>query len=268
MPICVVYEPTNQIYAKGMEDKMSNGNSRKVRNLGLLLIVALGLLSACAPASGQGGDEGLKNTISVTGFGQASGVPDTAMIQLGVSILGNDVTSAINDSNATMEAITAALGELGIPPENILTSNFNVWPEDRGVFESEPSGLSRQFRVESTLQVKVAGTDKSGEVLQASLEAGANNIYGLTFSIDDSSALVSEARAAAIADAKDRAAEIAEELGVELGDALIIAESTSGMPQFSGLAFAESAVGGGAPPLSPGETTVSAQISITFAIVR
>jgi uncharacterized protein YggE len=247
---------------------MLNKNSRMARNLGLVLIAAVGLLSACAPASSQDAEQGLINTISVTGFGEANGVPDTAMIQLGVSILGDNVTPAIDESNAVMEAITAALSELGIPAENIQTTNFNVWPDER--FSPETGLLTgeRQVRVESTLQIKVAGTDLVGEVIQAALEAGANNIYGLSFSIDDSSALVSEARSAAIDDAKERAAEIAEAMGVELGDALIINESTSSFPQFSGFAVAETAIGGGAPPLSPGQTTINAQINITFAISR
>jgi uncharacterized protein YggE len=190
------------------------------------------MLSACAGGVAQPADDAMKNTISVIGFGEASGVPDTAMIQLGVSILGEDVTSAIDRSNATVERITVALSNLGIAADDIQTTNFNVWPDER--FGPEFSA-ERQFRVESNLQIRVAGIEQVGEAIQVALEAGANNIYGLNFSIDDPSALISEARAAAIEDAKDRAAEIAEALGVELGEALVIAESSGGfVPQFSG----------------------------------
>lgn len=240
------------------------------RAVTVLAFTAL-LLSACATtASGvQSSGELLRDTITVTGFGEASGTPDLATVQLGVSVLDDDVSEAIAQSNATVGDITQALIATGVLEEDIQTTNFNVWPEDRYDPETGfPSG-ERVFRVESTLQVKVQGTENVGDVIQAALDSGANNIYGLNFSIDDPSALVSEARAAAIEDAKERAGEIADQLGVQLGDAILVAESSSGgAPFITSVAAMEIGIGGGGPPISPGESTVTAQISITFALSR
>jgi uncharacterized protein YggE len=228
------------------------------------------LLSACStttPGVQSSGDL-LRDTITVSGFGEANGIPDLATVHLGINVLDSDVNKAIAQSNATIEDITQALISIGLLEKDIRTTNFNVWPQDR--FDPEtgsPSG-QRDFRVESTLQVKVLGIENVGEAIQVALNAGANNVFGLNFSIEDPSALVSEARAAAIEDAKERAAEIAEELNVQLGEAIIIAESSGGaIPLIRSVAVAEMAVGGG-PPISPGESTVTAQISITFAISR
>lgn len=244
----------------------------RIRRNNLLLLVALTalLVSACStsvPGAQSSGDL-LRDTITVSGYGEANGVPDLATIHLGVNVLDADVNDAIGQSNTTIDDITQALIAIGVLEKDIRTTNFNVWPEDR--FDPEtgfPSG-DRQFRVESTLQVEVRGIENVGEVIQTALDAGANNVYGLNFSIEDPSALVSEARSAAIEDAKVRAAEIADELDVQLGEAIIIAESSGGAaPIIRSLASVEMAVGGG-PPISPGESTVSAQISITFAISR
>lgn len=244
----------------------------RIRRTNLLLLVALTalLVSACStsvPGAQSSGDL-LRDTITVSGYGEANGVPDLATIHLGVNVLDADVNDAIGQSNTTIDDITQALIAIGVLEKDIRTTNFNVWPEDR--FDPEtgfPSG-DRQFRVESTLQVEVRGIENVGEVIQTALDAGANNVYGLNFSIEDPSALVSEARSAAIEDAKVRAAEIADELDVQLGEAIIIAESSGGAaPIIRSLASVEMAVGGG-PPISPGESTVSAQISITFAISR
>jgi uncharacterized protein YggE len=247
----------------------STNRIRISRSVAIIALTAL-LLTACAttaPGVQSSGDL-LRDTITVTGFGEASGTPDLATVQLGVSVLDADVSEAIAQSNATIGDITQALIATGVLEEDIQTTNFNVWPDDR--FDPEtgfPTG-ERTFRVESTLQVKVHGIENVGDVIQAALDAGANNVYGLSFSIDDPSALISEARAAAIEDAKERAGEIAEELDFQLVEAIIIAESSGGViPLYAGLGAMEAAVGGG-PPISPGESTVTAQISITFAISR
>lgn len=242
---------------------------RRISPFLLIILVAL-LLSACGtttPGAQSSGDL-LRDTITVSGFGEAHGIPDLATVHLGVNVLDADVSEAIAQSNATIEDITQALIAISVLEKDIRTINFNVWPEDRYDTETGfPSG-ERVFRVESTLQVEVKGIENVGEVIQAALEAGANNVFGLNFSIEDPSALVSEARATAIEDAKERASEIAEELNVQLGEAIIIAESSGGaIPLFGGMGAMEMAVGGG-PPISPGESTVTAQISITFAISR
>lgn len=247
-------------------------STKRIRRSSSILFIALTalVLSACTdltPGVQSSGDL-LRDTITVTGFGEATGTPDLATVQLGVNVLDADVSEAIAQSNATIDDITQALSALGILEQDIRTTNFNVWPEDRFSPETGIPTGERVFRVESTLQVQVHGTENVGEVIQAALDAGANNIFGLNFSIDDPSALVSEARAAAIEDARERAGEIAGQLGVQLGEAIIIAESSGGVAPFiTGFASMELGLGGG-PPISPGESTVTAQISITFAISR
>jgi uncharacterized protein YggE len=58
---------------------------------------------------------------------------------------------------------------------------------------------------------------KTGELLQEALEAGANNVGGISFSVADPKALQQKARDQAIADAQAKAEQLAAGLGAQLG---------------------------------------------------
>jgi hypothetical protein len=236
------------------------------------LLVLASVLAGCGAVTGAGtaslpSAQGYLDTISVTGFGEAYGAPDTGTIQLGFSTSNVDVGQAMSQSNATVERLTQAMLGLGIAAEDIQTTNFSVWPEERyDPASGLPSG-EKIYRVENTISVKIRQLDSMPQVIESGLANGANNLYGLNFSIDDSGALAAEARSAAVADARARAGELAAELGVTLGDARIANEIyNTGYP-----ASFEAAIGvggGGAPPISEGQLSVNIQVVVTFDIVR
>jgi len=154
------------------------------------------------------------NTITVQGYGEARGIPDMASINLGVNIDNADIAKAVQESNEKIADLTAALLGLGIEPPDIQTTGFNVFADYRYDPVTGQSTGERFFSVDSTLQVNVRNVDEVGKVLETALENGANNIYGLSFGIQDTDALTAEARAAAVDDARERAEQMAEKLGV------------------------------------------------------
>ena len=248
-------------------------NHQNVRPILAGLLILSTMLAGCVAGSGSTtavnpSSQGYLDTISVTGFGEAFGVPDTGTIQLGFSTSNVDIGQAMSQSNATVERLTQAMLGVGIASEDIQTTNFSVWPEERyDPLTGLPTG-EKTYRVENTLSVKVRQLDSMPQVIEAGLANGANNLYGLNFSIDDSGALAAEARSAAVADARARAEELATELGVSLGEARIASEIyNTGYPT----SF-EAAVGlgggGGAPPVSEGQLSVNIQVVVTFDIVR
>jgi len=234
--------------------------------LGAASVIALagcGRLPVSAPAAEQStGAE----TITVTGYGEANGDPDVLTVEVGVSVSSTDISQAVASSNTTIERITGALGELGIDENDVQTTGFNVWPEDiYSPVTGSPTG-EKNYRVDSTLRVKVKQVDRAGVVLEAVIKNGANNIYGMTFGIQDTTSLASQARTAAIADARVRAAQLAKELGVTLGEVQKATE-VSGGPIFP--AYAAMGVGGGGGvPVTPGLITVSISVEVTFAVTR
>jgi uncharacterized protein len=233
------------------------------------LVAVLAVLSLLAlPVSAQeittNPASGPVNSITVNGFGEASGTPDVAYITLGIDTVNTDVGQAVEQANTQMDAIIAALGEAGVVPEDIQTAYFNVY-SDFFDANNQPT-TDRVYHVQNSVTVTVRDTSQVSGVINAALEAGANSVNGLSFGIADTSSLEQEARQAAVDDARQRAQQLADIFGVTLGDAIIITEVPAGY--FPGMPYASQVGLGGAggPQIAPGQLQVSVQVSVTFAI--
>jgi uncharacterized protein len=113
--------------------------------------------------------------------------------------------------------------------------------------------------------VKVRDLSQLGSVLSAVVEAGANSIYGINFSVEDRQAAIAEARQLAIEDAQAKAEAIAGEAGVTLGEIVNISVSSGDSPQNfydeKGGAFAEADV-----PIAAGTLAITMQAHLTYEI--
>lgn len=237
---------------------------------GLILITLLAMLAVACSANATPGVQALPEeggAVTVVGRGEAFGQPDKASVQVGVETFGETVEEATQTNQATLEAIMAAMEELGIAPENIQTTNYNLWADQRRGEEGF-AGI-RGYWVSNQVSVTVLDITQTGEVLQAATEAGANNIFGIQFSVSDPAALESEARANAMADAEARAAELAELAGLDLGQARVVSEVIGQVPiGFRGIGGADFAVAEAAipePGVSPGQLSVSVQVQVTYS---
>jgi uncharacterized protein YggE len=202
--------------------------------------------------------------IVVSGYGEAYGEPDMATLQIGYNTQDAELPSAVDRSNTTVQAIRDAILAKGVDSSDLQTSNYNVWIEQRYDPQTgQPTG-EIYYHVDSTLTITVRNIADLSAILQAGLTAGANNIYGISFSVDDPTALQAEARAKAAEDAQGRAAQIAQQMGVVLGSPISISESWSGS---GGMRQAEAgvAMGGGGPPISTGLLSVSVTLNVTYS---
>jgi len=232
----------------------------------LLAMIAVGLSGA---AWSQGATAAVRS-ISVTGQGEASGPPDRAQISAGVQTIATTVAQASQANQATVEAIMRALGQQGIDKKDIQTSNYSIWPEQQQDPQQANQMRITGYYVSNVVTVIVKDIDKVGEVLAAVTNAGANSIHGVQFMVEDTAALEQRARAAAMADARAQAAELAELAGVELGEVLTISMSSGGgypVPMMANRGgdymMAEAAA---VPGISPGQLSVNVQVYVTFAI--
>ena len=234
------------------------------------VIGVLGAVAVTGCATAKGDDAGTE-TISVTGYGEARGNPDIASLTIGVNVANASIDAAVEESNATVARITAALTGLGILEADIQTTNFNVWKED--IYSPDTGQVTgeQRYHVDSSVQVNVRDVTKASEVLKVAIETGANNIYGPNFAIDNTDALAAQARAAAVVDARVRAEQVAAELGVTLGEVMSVKEVSGGqvVAYLAAAGFGRGGGGGeGGPPISEGSLTVSIQLEVSFAIVR
>ena len=231
--------------------------------VGLTGCAALGAVPTAAPAPIQ--SSAPTNSITVNGVGRANGAPDIANVQLGVDIANTDIGQAVSEANQTMDAVTEALKGMGVADEDLQTMGFNVWTEEVYDPATGQSTGERRYHVSNQLQVIVRDLSSIENLLDSALAAGANNVNGLTFSIDDTTALAQDARARAVADAQARAENLAADMGVTLGDPISAVEATSSDPmpvvQAAGLGG-----GGGAPVISQGQLSVVVQVSMTYSI--
>ncbi|KPL18443.1 MAG: hypothetical protein AMJ93_13795 [Anaerolineae bacterium SM23_84] len=240
---------------------------RKMFIAGMLLVSVLVLATGCSTATGAGSAATPPNrSITVVGMGKAYGTPDVANVTIGVETSDESVQKAVDDNAAKMTDIIAALKDLGIAGKDIQTSNFSVWAErEPQRLEVEGAEGPVTYRVNNQVSVKVRDLGLLGDVLDQVVAAGANNIYGIGFSVDDPSDLQAEARANAVEDARARAESLAELNGVQVGDVLSISEVITGAGPVYERAAAAVPYGAGAP-IEPGELEVQMSVQITYAM--
>ena len=201
--------------------------------------------------------------VTMSGHGEARAVPDTAMLSAGVSAQAATAAAALAANTARMQAVLAALKKLGVPDKDIQTSNFSVSPQ----YTSGNGEAPRITGYQATNQVEVRREDvsKLGVTLDALVTAGANQMNGVSFSIRDDAALLAQARAAAVAEARLKAETFSKAAGVSLGPILSIGEGGNDGPRplFAAapmLARAKSV------PVALGEQSVGADVTIVWEI--
>lgn len=212
----------------------------------------------------------LPRTITVVGEGKVRIKPDIAQATIGVEVMKPTVKEASSGAREVMEAVLKTLKEQGVDEKDIQTSGFSVYAER----PYGPEGLSENellYRVSNQVAVTIRDLETVETVLGATMEAGANSIYGVTFSLADPSRVESEARKEAVADAKAKAQELATLNGVELGDVMSVSEVIGGRGGYYVGSFREAAMsaglgGGGGGPIAPGELELTMQLEIVYAV--
>ncbi len=131
----------------------------------LLLAAFVGLfaLSACATPVGGGSTSEQPHTISVTGNGVSYGKPDIAIASIGVQTRNVDPGQAVTQNNDKMEAIVAALKELGIEEKDIQTTNFSVYVQQNYDSQGKPTEFT--YVADNTVTVTVRDLNKVGDAL-------------------------------------------------------------------------------------------------------
>ncbi len=237
----------------------------------LFALVALFMLTTATPialASEEPSHFTGTHTVTVVGEGTVSIDPDIATATIGVEVLRSSVKEASADAQEVMENVLAALTTQGIAQKDIQTRHFSIYAERFG-----PEGLLAddqvRYRVSNTAFITIRDLDTIGAVLDAAIDAGANNIYGVDFRLADPAAVESQARAEAVADARSKAEELAELTGVTVGGVMSISEVIGQGGGFFGGNFSRmdhEMGGGGAGPISPGELTLTMPLQITYEL--
>jgi len=238
--------------------------NQKVRSipltvLAVLAALALALAAGCSVSTGQPFD----HTLSVTGNGTSRVPPDLAVASIGVRVQDQDAGAAVGENSTKSNAVISAIKTLGIEDKDIQTTNFSIVAQEQFDREGNPTG-EVIYITDNTVTVTVRDLSRLGDVLDQAVQAGANSIFGVYYSVEDQSAALAEAREKALADAKARADQLAEGSGVILGRVLSVSESTYGSPVFS--SFERQAADLSGVPVSGGNLNVEIQVYVTYEI--
>ncbi len=226
-----------------------------------LITAALALAVGCAHVDMP--TDGSPDGIRVSGVGKVTADPDIAHVQLGVDTFDEEVGPALAENNTKASRIIEAVKAAGVADEDIGTTGFNVSAQ-RDYRQEGPDNIVG-FQVSNTVTVTMRDIDAVGDVLQAALDAGANNVHNFSMSVDDADELRQEARVKAIEDARERAEVMAEAAGVTLGAATSISESSVGVPSPTTVRL-DFAAAEGAVPIEPGELELTVTVQVVFAI--
>lgn len=198
-----------------------------------------------------------QKTITVSGSGRVQLPPDRVSFSLGVTTQRASVAEAVRENSEKTRRVVAALKTHGVTDPEIQTSSFSIdqpWEAGRRIAD--------QYLVRNSVTVTRKDPGAMSELLQAAVDAGANQAYAPRFFLADSSTARDRALELAYRDARARAEKLAGVAGKALGDPIMITTERNLVPQVGG----NLQVTADAPPIETGLTTTVATVIVTFEL--
>ena len=206
--------------------------------------------------------------IWVSGEGEVTVTPDLATLYLGVEAQADTVAEAQSQAAEAMDAVMDALDASGVDEDDIQTQYFSISEETRWDYDDDEE-IPLGYEVTNTVEVKIRDIDNVGSVIDAVAEAGGDytRVNYLTFSVDDPSEYYAEVREEAMADALNKAEQLADLAGVELGAPTYISEgSVYSLVDYRDSGMAVPTEEGYETSISPGEIDVTLAVQVAYAI--
>ncbi len=204
--------------------------------------------------------------IWVTGQGEAMAIPDIAELRLGVEAQADTVSEAQAQASEAMDAVMKALKDNGVAEKDIQTQRFSISELRKIEYKVEEMEIAG-YVVTNMVVAKIREVDKAGAIIDAVAEAGGDfiRIQDISFTVDDPTSYYEEARSEAMEDAKNKATQLADLAGIQLGKPTYISEGAVYVPRY----FPEK-VGSEAPPstpISPGELKIRVNLQVIYEII-
>lgn len=225
----------------------------------LVLLVGMVAFSYARTANAQTGVTAMRQ-VTVVGHGEVKTRPDMATVQIGVQTQAADAKDALAQNTQQTQAVQAKLKDLGIADKDMQTSNFSINP----TYDNDGRQVTG-YTVSNMVSVTIRNLDQAGMLLDQVVQAGANSIYGINFSVSDPEAVLNQARTQAIQNAQARASQLAQAAGASAGEVLVITENVGSAPPMPMMAR-DSAAAGSAAPIQAGEQTLSVDVQVTYAL--
>jgi len=205
------------------------------------------------------------NELAVVGEGKVDVVPDTASIDVGITVNNlNTAEEAKTQIDLTNNKLVASLKKLGLSSKDIKTTNYSINPNY--TYENNKNTLSG-YDGNATITVKTQNTQLIPSIIEEATKAGANQINNTQFTVNEPEKYRETARENAIKNAKDQAEKLAKSLGIQLGKVTNVVESIndgSPTPLYSAKGFPVTGGGGGGATLESGSQTITSVVTLYF----
>jgi len=223
--------------------------------------------SLALPAMASAADPGKTPRIVVSGEGESALKPDIALLSLSVMREAKTARAALDANNDAMAAVIAAMKAAGIAERDLQTAGIQINPRYNYTNKADGSQEAElvAYQVTNTLSVRVRDIDKTGDILDKAVTLGVNQGGGISFTNENPSAALTEARKKAVADAIAKARTLAEAAGASVGRVLEITDQTFSPRPMPVSAKAFDA-GRAAVPIENGENTYNVQVNVTFEL--
>lgn len=248
--------------------------------VGIVLALFLGIKTIAEMKSYSliGKDVPAQTTISVSGEGKVTAIPDIATVSFSVITEAPVVSDAQESATKKMNAAIAAVRGFGVEEKDIQTTGYNISPRYEYSKIAVPCmewgcppgrQILTGYQVSQNITVKIRKVADAGKILSKLGETGVSDISGLTFSIDKEDVVKNNAREQAINNAKQKAEILAKQLGVNLVRIVSFSESGNYPIYYAKTMTADSRGGSVAPPtpeIPVGENTITSNVTITYEI--
>lgn len=231
---------------------------RRIALAAVLLLAAAALAGVARPegAHAVAGQAQSTDSITVSGTGSVAAVPTTAVLSFGVEVRGATARAALAANAREMREAIAALKAAGGREVGTQSVSLSQAFDENGV----QSGFVATNTVSATVDV-----DRAGAVIDAAVEAGANQVSGPAMAVADAAKLYRQSLTAAMADARLRAETLAAAAGRSLANVTSVVENGGMAP--TPMYQKAPAISDGSTPIEAGTLQTTASITVTFALV-
>ena len=237
--------------------------------LGMALTTAAAVPVAMAQTAPAAADTMFKaTTLNLSATGETRVAPNMASISLGVITEGKTAAEALAANATRMTAVMATLKKAAIAEKDIQTSNLSVNPQYRYVENQAPVLIG--YQVSNQVTVTVRDLKKLGAAVDATVNAGANQVNGISFGLSDPSAAETAAREAAVRALSGKADLYARATGYRILRLVTLSEGGGYSPQppIPMVAMAMRSEAKGSSPVSGGELSVQIDITAVYELTR
>jgi uncharacterized protein YggE len=203
--------------------------------------------------------------ISVSGVGEVSGTPDVLRLDMSTEVRASSVDDALKRANAAMRDVIKALRDGGVAAKDVRTAGLSVNPDYS--YDGSQQRITGYIATEN-LSATLRDLDKAGQIVKRSVSAGgdATRVDGLQLDLEGDSALLTQARKQAFAEAKAKAETYAEAAGRGLGAVSSVSEQVgSSGPEPLSYRAMDMAGAKAAVPIEAGSQKVSVSVNVVWS---